>query len=175
MKHIYVFILILAIVALANQFYVLGASVALFLVCIILWAFKRAKKILNMYLGMPTVWQNVQETLEIGLTFEIIGEAVTVYRIWIFYSIMEAHAGFFEIRVNEDRVSSFELKYGKSSSLKNQPTRNRALYYFVEAVKSNPERLPEIINAVQVRKKVRGKKQDPEKEVSMDLQPMYIT
>lgn len=173
MKHILAFILILAVVAIANQFYVLGVSTVLLLVGTLSLAIKRGKKILNMYLGMPTVWQNIQETLEIGLKFEVVNEVVSVYRILTFYDMMEANDGLFEIKVNEQLVSSFEVKYGKSLSLKHHPTRNRALCYFIDVARKNPERLLEILNAVQVRKKVGGKKQDPEKEVSAELRPIY--
>lgn len=173
MKHVLAFILILAIVAIANQFYVLGSSVALLLVGILSLALKKAGKILDMYFGMPTVWQNVQETLEIGLKFGVLGESVSLYRIWTFYDTMEVNNELFEIKINEHLVSSFESKYGRPPPLRNHPTRNRALHYFVDAARFNHERFPEILNAVQVRKRVQGKKQDPEKEVSEELRPMY--
>lgn len=126
-----------------------------------------------MYLGMPTVWQNIYETLKFGLKFGVLDEVVSMYRIFIFYNMLEANKGFFEIKVNEQLVNSFESKYGRPPTLRNQPTRNRALHYFVEAARSNPERALELLNAVLVRKKVRGKKQDPEKEVSKELRPIY--
>ena len=176
MKHVLVFILILAIVAIANQFYILGASMALFFVVILSFAYKRAEKILNMYFGMPTVWQNIQETLEVGLKFGVLDEFVSPHRILAFYSMMEANNKLFEIKVNEQLVNLFELKYEASLPLKQfeqQPSRNRALGYFILARRFNFECLPEILSTVQVRKKVQGKKQDPEKEVSTELKPTY--
>lgn len=175
MKHILAVVLIFAIVATANGFYVLGGSVSFFVAVALFLILKRGEKILNMYFAMPTVWQNIQETLEIGLKFGVIDDVITLYRIWTFYGILEANEGLFEIKVNEYLVNSFELKYGKLPRLKDLPSRNRALLYFVDAARLYPERLLEILQAVQVRKKAGGKKQDPEKEVSMVLTPIYLT
>lgn len=173
MKYILAFILILAVVAIANQFYVLGVSVILLTVLAIFFFKKIGEEIVNMYLGMPTVWQNIQETLEIGFKFGAIGDITNLHSVCIFYNKMQACDSFFEIKVSEQLVNSFESKHGIPPLLEKRSIRNRALHYFVDAAMFNPERLPEILNAVQVRKKVGGKKQDPEKEVSMELQPIY--
>ncbi|OHA84125.1 MAG: hypothetical protein A2937_02940 [Candidatus Yonathbacteria bacterium RIFCSPLOWO2_01_FULL_47_33b] len=176
MKHILAFIAILAIVAFAKGFYVFGGLVVLFIVVILLFLIKRGEKVLNMYFAMPTVWQNIQETLEIGFKFGVIDEFVSVYHILTFYNVMEANDELFEIKVSEQLVGSFELKYGKPLQLIDQPTRNRALCYFIDAAMFRLERLPEILGSVHVRKKVRGKRgKDPEKEASMELRPIYTT
>ncbi len=173
MKHVLAFILIFAIVAMANGFYVLGGLVVFLIAIIFSFALKKGSKIVDLYFGMPTVWQNIQETVELGLKFGLLDNVTTLHCIREFYGQMETQDDLFEIKINEQLVRSFELEYSKPPEIQNISTVGKVLYYFTSSVKFNPERLPKILGAIQVRKKVGGKKQDPEKEVSDELRPIY--
>lgn len=179
MKHILAFLLIFSIVAGANEYYVLGICAALaglLISIIILFPYlKRSRRIIDLYLGMPTVWQNIRETLELGVKLGFLGKVTTTHHAREFYGLMEVNEQLFEIKVNEQLIKVFDREYDKELQMQNISTIGRALYYFCCIAQENPERLPEILSAVQVRKKVQGKKQDPEKEVKGELQLIYTT
>lgn len=175
MKHVLPFLLLFAIVAFANEFYVLGGTVTFLVALILSVILKKSAKILDLYLGMPTVWLNIQETLEVGLKFGFLNEVTSLSNIREFYGWMEAYDNLFEIKINEQLVSSFEVAFSKPVEIQGVSSISKILYYFTCSSRFNPERLPAIMGAVQVRKKVRGKKQDPEKEVSGELQLIYVT
>lgn len=178
MNKVLIFLLIFSVAAMVNGFYVLTLYAALLGIIIaivtLIPLLKQSRKIVDLYLGMPTVWQNIRETLELGVTLGLLTKVTTTHRAREFYACMEAHEELFEIKVNEQLIKAFDAEYDKELQLQEISTIGKALYYFCCISQENPERLPEILSTVQVRKKVGGKKQDPEKENTMVLTPIYF-
>ncbi|USN87860.1 MAG: hypothetical protein H6779_00230 [Candidatus Nomurabacteria bacterium] len=102
---------------------------------------------------MPTYWQNMSETMEIakksGYSVDDRKRA-SVSR--IFFVITKLNL-FFEVSVNEKVVSDFENVLNvKVDSFKT--VQEKAIYYFTEVNKENPELLLYIVNAIKVRKRI---------------------
>jgi hypothetical protein len=118
----------------------------------------------ELHKNMPLSWQNISKTLEIGRKSGC-GLTDDLGSILKFYRDLDCLDGYFKIIIFEQIITKYEERYGiyKIGDIV-LPPRNRAIHYYLEAIHQYPERLPEIIGAVKVKKVPRGNKNEPEKE-----------
>jgi hypothetical protein len=123
---------------------------------------------------MPTVWMNIPQTIWVGEKSGWKESSFESINIFTMYREIAKRPRLFELRYDLQMITSFEKKYGEKSLPSGLgdgklPPETRAVHYFLASSKENPERLPEIITAVRVRKKVHGNKR--EEDLDKNLKP----
>ncbi len=158
MKHIVPFMGVLGVVALLNEFYILGLGLLLVVALLYFLAWSRAVAILNLYDKMPSVWQDIRETVELGQKHGFIMGNYVNTNLYYFYTMMETHEQYFELKIDEQMIRSYQIKYGLPN-YPDAPVRMEGLFYFILSTRRYPERLPEIVKAVMIKKSPHGRKE----------------
>lgn len=145
-------IALMATISFSYGFYLVGFIFLVWLIFCVGLIFYLGS-VLALFINMPTYWQNMSETMEIakksGYSVDDRKRA-SVSR--IFFVITKLNL-FFEVSVNEKVVSDFENVLNvKVDSFKT--VQEKAIYYFTEVNKENPELLLYIVNAIKVRKRI---------------------
>lgn len=166
MKNPVTYLIAAIIVTLYFKFYVLCTALSLLLGVSIIFGIKRTVAIFELYTNMPTVWQNISETIVLGekYWFEK-NEDRSFGTIAMFYRAMEMFEIYFEFKIDEVILATFESKYLHNGYYPNIPSRTKILYYFINARDHNPERLPDIEKAVLVKKRVGGQRKPKEDRI----------
>ncbi|KKW08077.1 MAG: hypothetical protein UY42_C0001G0040 [Parcubacteria group bacterium GW2011_GWA2_49_16] len=171
------FILLLAIIAIASGFYLIGVFLLFLVVVVFLCGTVLIKDVFEFWSKMPTVWQSIPETLELSKKCGF-SKDVELDSILEVYGKLEFFDSLFELRIDEEVIAAFEREYlplvvGKLSKNNSARTRISALIYFSAVVDHCPFLVPEIEKAVLVRKKVGGKKENPPKESELSLKLVF--
>lgn len=158
----FIFILIgLAVMAFANDLDFAGVVliVGAFLVGISLPT--RKVGLAAFYDKMPTVWQNIPETLELAAAQGLLGDRITFDTVANFYQVIERFPEHFDMKVADGVVLMFEREY---PNLKHPDQdfspKTRAAYYYMCAL-GDLSLMPVVAKMISVCKKVSG---EPKRE-----------
>ena len=109
----------------------------------------------TLFVNMPTYWQNITQTIEIGKFSDYKINIKDEKSIINFFKVFVILRLLFDLKVDKKVIDNFEEMYdvcmpGVSN------LRKKALIYFARVQISRPEILPDIENAIMVRKRFGG-------------------
>src|SRR3989344_2286417 len=104
------FVLLLAIIAIASGFYLIGVFLLLLVAGVFLWVTVLVKDIFEFWSKMPTVWQSISEILELSEKCGF-SKDVELDSILTVYGKLEFFDSLFELKVDEKVIDAFEKEY----------------------------------------------------------------
>jgi hypothetical protein len=169
MKNLVVFLGLFGIVAFGYGNYLVMA-IALGCAALIMyfgffhatWSFE------EFYTRLPTMWQDIPETLELAKETVFFRDAADISSASDFYAVLEDYPRDFEVKYDDALMDAYEEKYDVLV-FENHivSSRVRALYHYFTTREKHPEdieRLADIAQAIMVRKKLDGRPQKSKKK-----------
>jgi len=177
MKNLALFIALVGAAALANEIYLLAVFALAVVTLIFYFGFPDTSWDLSeFYNRLPTVWQDIPETIEIAMAAEFFVGGVDISSTAQLYGILDDNKKDFEIKVDERLMDAFEDKYDTYVFLHHPVSpRVRALFHYFTTIEGHPEdieRFADIAQAVMVRKRLGGTPKRTIKEFFSLLRPV---
>jgi len=156
------FILFFLSIAVLDGIYFTIAVTALMLVVVLIFTIfvRQFQRIEYLYTKLPTVWQDISETIDIAISCGVIRSNYERFEIyWLYRQLVEIDS-LFVCNIDKEVVSLFEEKY--QTVIHGLCTKENPLLYikavniFLEVQQKYPERLGEITQAIKVKKVMGG-------------------
>lgn len=157
MKNVALFIAVFGLIAFIGGKYIALVAAVGFVIGVYVLASELTADLKKFHDRLPDEWQDILEVIELARDTKYFEGGITHDNLANFYDVLDSDKVNFEVRFNERVMEMFEKKYNEEL-FKYYPVSPhiRGTFHFTKSYDKFPERLPHIVNAILVHKKVNG-------------------